>query len=143
MKGETYSERMAKDALLKAQKAIEQINWRHIEGQLKLNRRDIAKLKSQITLQIRNLNWQKINNDVKTEAGQEQLELVLDAAKQNQALKFYQQNEVWQEAMKRRLTEQEQILKEADLRAKETRKAVEEKKVQLQLEMKKKRIIYI
>ena len=143
MKGETYSERMAKDALLKAQKAIEQINWQQIEKQLKFNRHDIAKLKNQLAIQMRSLNWQKINNDVKVQAGQEQLQIIVDAAKQNQALKFYQQNEAWQEAMKQQLSEQEQILKEADLRAKEAQKALEEKKLQIQREMKKKSIIYI
>lgn len=143
MKGETYNERMAKDALLKAKRAMELINWQKIEKQLKYNRRDIAKLKNEIISQIQNLNWQKINNEVKVQLSQEQMDKLQDAVKQEEIIKQYQQNQAFYEALHRRLTEQEQLLKGTDQRIQESQNGVEQQQKKLQLEMKKRRIIYI
>ncbi len=143
IKGTTYTEHVQKDAVLKVQKALEQINWQKIEKQLKYNRRDIAKLKQEITCQIESLNWQKINNDVKSQLSQEQLEKLQDAVKREQQIKRYQLTEAYNEALQRQLAEQEQLMRESHQRATESRKATEAQEKKLQQEMKKKRIIYI
>jgi beta-lactamase regulating signal transducer with metallopeptidase domain len=143
LKGETYNERMAKDALLKAQKAMAQINWQKIEKQFKYSRRDIAKLKNEIAIQIQNLNWQKINNEVKAQFGQEQLEKLQEAVKQDQIIKQYQQTEAYYEAMRRQLAEHEQFIKETEQRMLESQKAAGQEQKKVKLEMKKRKIIYI
>ena len=142
-KGETYNERMAKDAFLKVQKAMQQINWQRIEKQLKFNRKDIAKLKNELVLQIRKLNWQQINNDVKLQTNLDQIEKIQEALKQKEVIKQYQLTEAYHEAMARQLTEQEQLLKETEQRQEEARKAAELQLQRLQAEMKKRRIIYL
>jgi molybdenum cofactor biosynthesis enzyme MoaA len=143
VKGSTYNEHLQKDAVLKVQKALEQINWQKIEKQLKYNRRDIAKLRNEITRQLQGLNWQKINSDVKSQVNQEQLEKLQDAAKQEQTIKRYQLTEAYNEALQRQLAEQDQLLKEGQQRAAESRKATELQEKKLQQELKKRRIIYI
>jgi hypothetical protein len=143
MKGETYNERLAKDALIKVQRAFEQINWQKIERQLKYNRRDIAKLKKEIALQIQNLDWQKINSDVQTRLSQQQLEKLQQVINQDQAIKQYQQHEAYSEALQKQLAEQERIMKESQQRMQESQQAAEQQQKKLQLEMKKRRIICI
>ncbi len=143
IKGTTYTEHVQKDAVLKVQKALEQINWQKIEKQLKYNRRDITKLKNEISRQIEKLNWQKINSDVKQQLTQDQLDKLQDAAKQEQQLKHYQLTEAYNEALQRQLAEQDQLIKESQQRAIESRKAAELQEKKLQQEMKRKRIIYI
>ncbi len=143
IKGSTYTEHVQKDAVLRAQKALEQINWQKIEKQLKYSRRDMARLKTELTRQIQKLNWQKITNEVKLQSTQEQLEKLQEAANQDQQLKHYQRTEAYNEAMLRQLAEQEQLIKESQQRALESRKATELQERKLQQELKKRRIIYI
>jgi paraquat-inducible protein B len=143
MKGETYNERIAKDALIKVQRAFEQINWQKIERQLKYNRRDIAKLKKEIALQIQNLDWQKINSDVQTRLSQQQLEKLQQVINQDQAIKQYQQHEAYSEALQKQLAEQERVMKESQQRMRESQQAAEQQQKKFQLEMKKRRIICI
>jgi len=142
-KGETYNERMAKDAFLKVQKAMQQINWQQIEKQFKFNRKDIAKLKNELALQIKNLNWQQINNDVKLQGNLDQMAKLHETLQQNEAIKQYRQTEAYHEALARQLTEQEQLLKETEQRQEEARKAAVLLQQRVQAEMKKRRIIYL
>jgi len=142
-RGETYNERMAKDALLKAQKAIQQIDWQKIEKQLKVNRKDIAKLKNELVLQIQKLNWQQINDDVRLQFSLDDMGKIQETLKQKEAIKQYQQTEAYHEAITRRLTEQEQLLKETEQRQEEARKAALLQQKRIEAEMKKRRIIYI
>jgi len=143
IKGATYTEHVQKDAALKVQKALEQINWQKIEKQLKYNRRDIVKLKNELIRQIQSLNWQKINSDVKLQLSQEQLEKMQEAVNQDKQIKRYQLTEAYNEALQRQLAEQEQLIKEGQQRAQESRKAAELQEKKLLQEMKKRRIIYI
>jgi len=143
IKGETYNERKAREAMIKTQKALAAINWQKIEKDLKYNSRDLVKLKKEITLQLQNVNWQKINVDVQNELGQQQFEKLQEAVKQNQVIKLYQQNEVYNEALQKHLILQEQVIKESDERLQENQKAVDQQQKKLLLEMKKRRIIYI
>jgi len=143
IKGDTYTEHAAKDALLRVQKAIDQINWQKIEKQLKYNRRDIVKLKNELTRQVQNLNWQKINSEVKSQVSQEQQEKMQDAVKQDQMIKRYQLTEAYNEALHRQMAEQEQLIKEGQQRALDSRKAAELQEKKLHQELKKRRIIYI
>lgn len=63
-KVETYQQRTARESLAKAQKAIESINWKKIEKMLD-NKADIKKLREEIQSSLLQLNWQKINEEVK------------------------------------------------------------------------------
>ncbi len=143
LKGLSYNDRMAKDALLKTQKALEQLNWQKIEKQLKYKKLDIAKLKTEIAGQLQKLNWLQINSEVKLELTQEQLNKLQDAVNQDRALKQYQQIEAYQEAMTRQLAEQAQYTNEATQRLRETQKAATQQQKKTETEMKRKRIIYI
>jgi len=120
-----------------------QINWQQIEKQFKFNRKDIAKLKNELTLQIKNLKWQQINNDVKLQGNLDQMAKLHETLQQNEAIKQYQQTEAYHEALARRLTEQEQLLKETEQRQEEARKAAVLLQQRVQAEMKKRRIIYL
>jgi len=143
LKSLTYNERMAKDAMLKAQKALEQLNWQKIEKELKYHRKDLAKLKNEIVVQLQKMNWQKINSEVKEQLSQEQMEKVSEAIQQDQTLKQYQQMEAYSEAMTRQLAAQQQLGQEAAQRAERARKAAEQQQKKTELELKKRRIIYI
>ncbi|MFT3934897.1 MAG: M56 family metallopeptidase [Chitinophagaceae bacterium] len=142
-KGETYNEKMANDAMLKTQKALNQLNWASIEKQLKAGNKNLAKLKTEIERQLKSLNWQQINAEVKGQANLQQLQLVQDAYRQNQELKLYQLSEANREALSRQLAEQDQLLKDASLKAEESQKAIILQQKKLEAEMKKKRIIYL
>jgi len=143
IKGETYAERKAREALCNTQRALAQLNWQKIEKEVKSQPKLLAKLKKELSLQLQQLNWQRINADVQNELQQQQQEIVQDAIKQQQTLKEYQQTEEYYEALKRRLAAQEQTIKMSDQRLRATQKAVEDKQKKLTQEMKKRRIIYI
>ena len=143
IKGETYAERKAREALCNTQKALAQLNWQKIEKDLRSQPKLLAKLKKELNLQLQRLNWQQINAEVQDELQQQQQEVLQDAVRQQQTLKEYQQTEEYYEALKRRLAEQEQTIKMSDQRLRETQKAVEDKQKKIVQEMKKRRIIYI
>jgi len=143
IKGETYAERKAREALCNTQKALAQLNWQKIEKNLRSQPKLLAKLKKELSLQLQRLNWQQINAEVQDELQQQQQEVLQDAVRQQQTLKEYQQTEEYYEALKRRLAEQEQTIKMSDQRLRETQKAVEDKQNKIVQEMKKRRIIYI
>ncbi|MEO5685340.1 MAG: M56 family metallopeptidase [Chitinophagaceae bacterium] len=143
IKGETYSERTAKEGLIKAQKALEQINWQKIEKQLKYSRQEMAKLKKEITLQLQNMNWQKISNEVRGQLSQEQLDKLQQTLNQGQSIQLYRQSEAYNEAIQRQMAEQDQLMKEAEQRMQDSKKAADLQQKKLEQEMKKRRIIYI
>ncbi|MEP6750017.1 MAG: M56 family metallopeptidase [Bacteroidota bacterium] len=143
IKGETYAERKAREAQIKAQKAMAEINWQKIEKDFKYNKLGLAKLKKELTVQLQNLNWQKINADVQNQLNGEQIEALQETIKQNQVIKEYQQTEAYYEALHKNLAEQAQVIKISHQRAVENQKTVEEQQKKLQAEMRKKRIIYL
>ncbi len=143
IKGETYAERKAREALCNAQKALTLLNWQKIQKDLKSQPKLLAKLKKELNLQLQNLNWQSINAQVQTELQQQQTEATQEAIRQQQALREYQQTEVYYEALQRKLAEQEQSIRMSDQRLKETQKAVEDKQKKIVHELTKRRIIYI
>ena len=143
IKGETYAERKAREALCNTQKALAQLNWQKIEKDLRSQPKLLTKLKKELSLQLQRLDWQQINAEVQDELQQQQQEVLQDAVRQQQTLKEYQQTEEYYEALKRRLAEQEQTIKMSDQRLRETQKAVEDKQKKIVQEMKKRRIIYI
>lgn len=143
VKGETYNERVAKEALVKAQKALALIDWQKIERQLKYRNQDIAKLKKELEEQLKSLNWQKISQEVQSALAQEQLAKLQQAAKLDQSLQQYRQTEAYYEALHKQMAEQEQALKATEDRMLESQRAAERQQKKLQQEMKKRRIIYI
>ena len=143
VKGETYAERQAREALYNTQKALAQLNWQKIEKDLKSQPKLLAKLKKELNLQLQDLNWQRINTEVQDELQQQQLSAVQEVIRQQQTLKEYQQTAVYYEALRRRIAEQEQVIRLSDQQLKETQKMLEDKQKKLTLELKKRRIIYI
>lgn len=143
VKGETYNERVAKEALGKALKALEQIDWQKIEKQLKYKNQDIAKLKKELDAQIQGMNWQKISKEVQSAIAQEQLDKLQQAAQLDKTMQQYRQAEAYYEALQKQMAEQQQALKATEERAQESQRAAERQHKKLQLEMKKRRIIYI
>ncbi len=142
-KGETYQELLAREALIKAKKAMNVINWQKIEKQMKYSARDLAKLKSEITRELVNLNWQQINKDVQTEMQGEHIQKAVQAIRQENLLKLYQQYETNSELINKQLLESDQLLKASDKKMQSTRQQLLQKQKQAQEELKKQRIIYI
>jgi beta-lactamase regulating signal transducer with metallopeptidase domain len=142
-KSETYNERVAREALIKAKKAIEVINWQKIEKELKYNKRDLAKLKLEITNELAKLNWQQINKDVQVQLNMEQLDKMQELVQQDQAIKKYQQDQVFYEALQKQLQEQDRVIKESDTQVQKTQKSLLQQQKKVQVEMKKRRIVYI
>jgi beta-lactamase regulating signal transducer with metallopeptidase domain len=64
VKAESYYEKNARESLVKAKKAVQQIDWEKIEKQLD-NKVDIKKLRKEIEKSLEELNWQEINEEVK------------------------------------------------------------------------------
>ena len=64
VKAESYYEKNARESLVKAKKAVQQIDWEKIERQLD-NKVDIKKLRKEIEKSLEELNWQEINEEVK------------------------------------------------------------------------------
>ncbi|MES1226153.1 MAG: hypothetical protein ABUT20_62335, partial [Bacteroidota bacterium] len=143
IKGETYNETKARESLIKAQKALTLLNWQKIEKELKYNKQDLAKLKKVLTFQLQNLDWQKINVEVQNDLNQEQLEKLQETIKQEQLIKQYQEIAAYNEALRRQLAEQEQLIKATDQRAQSSQKAAQQQQKKLLVEMKKRRIIDI
>jgi bla regulator protein blaR1 len=143
VKGETYNERVAKESLTKARKALEQIDWQKIEKQLKYKNQDIAKLKKELDAQIQGMNWQKISKEVQSALAQEQLDKLQQAAQLDRTMQQYRQAETYYEALQKQMAEQEQALKATEERAQDSQRAAESQRKKLQQEMKKRRIIYI
>ena len=143
IKGETYSERMARESMVKAQRAIALVDWKKIEKDFKSQPKALAKLKKELTIQLQSLNWQKINADTQEEIQRQQAEKLQEAFRQNEVIKQYQQKEVYLEAIQKQLTEQEQLIKVSGQKLDDSQKELQERRKKLQLEMKKKRIIYI
>ncbi len=143
IKGQTYTEQQANEARVKAQKAMAEINWQAIEKKLKYSQHDLAKLKRELALQLQSLNWQRINVDAQNELNQQQFGNIQEARMQNQAIQQYQQRELLNEVLQKQLTEQAQLIKATDLHAQEVLKTMDQQQKKLQLEMKKRKIIYI
>ena len=114
IKGETFDERKARETLVKTQKALASINWNKIEKDLKYSSGSLAKLKKELIIQIQALNWQKINLDAQDEMSQQQVQKLQEAVKQDQAIKAYQQNEMFYNELQKQLTEQEQVIKTSE-----------------------------
>lgn len=142
-KGETYNEHAAHEALIKAKKAMEAINWQKIEKSLKYPKRDLAKLKLEITGELARLNWQQINKDAQVELNLDQAGKLKEVMEQEQVIKRYSQTQAYYEAVQKQLLEQEQLIKANDLQMQKTQQAVEQQQKKIKLEMKKRRIIYI
>ncbi|MEP7277121.1 MAG: M56 family metallopeptidase, partial [Bacteroidota bacterium] len=143
IKGETFDETRAREAMVKTQKALEQIDWQAIEKELKISKQELAKLKKVITLQLKSLNWQKVNTETWQALGQEQIERLQATINQEQLLRQYRQAEIYNENIRLQLTEQEQLIKVSDEHARAGLQAAEQQQLQLQQEMKKRRIIYL
>lgn len=81
IKAESYQEMNARESLEKAQKAIEKLDWKKIEKQLK-NTVNIVSLRKQIEQSLEQLNWQQINKEVKESIDRENSEKMRASIKQ-------------------------------------------------------------
>jgi beta-lactamase regulating signal transducer with metallopeptidase domain len=143
VKGETYSEHKAHEAVIRTQKAIAEINWQKIEKSLKVNKAGMAKLKKELTVQMQNLNWSQINNEVQNQLSREQMEKLQETVRQSRVIQQYQQNEAYLEALQKHLNEQAQVIKVSDERLQGNLKTAEQQQKKLLVEMRKRRIIYL
>ncbi len=143
IKGETYAEKQAREAFVKAKKAMEQINWQRIEHDLRYNKRSLEKLKAEISKELSALNWQQINQEVQDQQKITEMQKTRAALLKAQAIHQYQQNEVYSEALRRNLMEKDQLIQESEKRQEAQQKILNEQQKKLQDEMKKKRIVCI
>jgi hypothetical protein len=143
IKGETFSEKQAREALAKAKIALEQIDWRRIEHDLRYNKRAIEKLKAEISKEIAGLNWQQINQQVQDQQKLAEIQKARAVYLKEQTLKQYQQSETYNEAMRKQLMENDQLLKDNEKRAADQQKALLDQQKKQEADMKKKRIVYI
>ena len=111
IKPETYRERNAKESLLKAKKALNQINWATIEKSLpaKVN---IMALRREIEKSIDQLNWQQIDEAVKDSINQ-QADKAYKTGLNDQAeeIKMYKTHQMQLEMLQNKLQLQQKALK--------------------------------
>lgn len=150
VKGETYAEKQAREALTKAKKAMEQINWQRIEQELKYNKRTLEKLKAEISKELTALNWQQINQEVQEQQKVNDLQRARAVILKEQSLKQYQQSEAYYENLRQQLMQRDQLMK-----ANEEHLQIQQKEVNEQLKKcqpaqaapvqttKKKKVVYI
>ncbi len=109
---ETYSEHKAREAMVKAQKALDQIDWTNIEKQLKNSKGDIAEIKKQIEASLRKVNWQQINQQVNDSLSVENnLRMRLNLRNDYDSMKVYKDRQQQYELLQENLKRQEQQYK--------------------------------
>jgi beta-lactamase regulating signal transducer with metallopeptidase domain len=143
IKGETFSEKQAREALSKAKKAMEQINWQRIQHDLKYNKRSLDKLKAEISRELATLDWQQINTEVMEQQKIADMQKTRSVILREQSLRQYQQNETYNEAVRKALMEKTQQLKESEERQETQQQILIDQQKKLQDEMRKKKIVYI
>lgn len=89
IKQESYNERLARESMVKAQKAVEKIDWVKIEKEFKKSKVDLAKLRLQIQKSLQDLNWQEINQQVKDSLNKQNVENVRALQKEFENLNNY------------------------------------------------------
>ena len=74
---ETVEEKAAKESLLKALKALDEVDWSALEKQLNASGQkiDIKKFQDEIKKSLKTVDWQKVNIEAKIEALKEQTRL--------------------------------------------------------------------
>lgn len=74
---ESVDEKAARESLLKALKAIDEIDWAGLEKQLKASgeKVDIKKIQEELKKSLKDLDWQKVNVEAKIESLKEQTRL--------------------------------------------------------------------
>jgi len=74
---ETLDEKAARESLLKALKAIDEIDWVSLEKQLKASgeKVDIKKFQEELKKSLKDLDWQRVNVEAKIESLKEQTRL--------------------------------------------------------------------
>jgi len=141
VKRETYREHVARETATKAQIALRSINWQQMEKNLKLSKRELAKLKVELSKQLAGVNWEQVDNNLLTKEKLEEIETLNKVLMQQKTMKEYQQQEAVYQDLQRKLMERDQFIRETDKRMQEQGKALMEKDKKLQCELSKRRII--
>ncbi|MBS1566294.1 MAG: hypothetical protein JST39_18060 [Bacteroidetes bacterium] len=126
IKGETFAEKQAREALVKTKKAIDQLNWDRIQKQLKYKKITMEKLKAEITKELAELNWQQINQETQEQQKLNDLQRTRALMLKEQSLKQYQQSEAYYEALRQQLMQKDQLIKTTDEQLQIQRKALED-----------------
>jgi len=145
VKGETYTEKQAREALTRTKIAMNQINWQRIERELRYNKRSLNRLKAEISKELSALNWQQINQDVQEQQKTNELQKARAIVLKEQAIKEYQQNEAYSEALREQLMQRDQLIKANEQQLQNQQKELinEQRKKSAEQTAKKKRIVYI
>jgi beta-lactamase regulating signal transducer with metallopeptidase domain len=143
IKGETYAECMAKEALIKTRKALEQINWNKIEQQLNYNKEQVDRLKQELAIELAKLNWQKINDEVQQQLKASQYNNLQKLMQQQLQMEQFQKTAAYYELVQKQLQDNQQYLKDTQQQQLQYRKATEEKNRQILDSSKRKKIVYI
>lgn len=137
----TYDERMARESLQKALKALDALNWEKIGSEIDRNGKRInaAKLKAQLRKSLSQLDWQKINDDATPSVGEadeqrmkEDLQLQIHALKTNK-------NRPLQETQKL----ERQIIQGQERLYQDNLKKLNESLKEIELIRKRNKIVYI
>ncbi len=127
----TYTDHVARESLIKAQKAVDEIDWDKIEKQFKGKTKvDIKKIKDQIQLSLQQLNWQKINREAKDSVAKENLDNMKASLKieHDEMLKYKVLQEHFQQIRKNIELEEEKYKKGAELKFMDVQQKIGKKK---------------
>ena len=108
VKAETYYERSARESLVKAKKAVQQIDWQRIEKQLNKSV-DIAKLRKEIEKSLEEVNWQQINEEVKLALAKENTERMKALRQEAEELNRYKAQQIQLQKIDQQLNLQREL----------------------------------
>jgi hypothetical protein len=138
-----FHDKQARESKLKAQKALAAVDWKKIEHTLKLKGKDIQQLKVALDQEMAKLDWKRINDLASQELNKDQVKMIQTLKDQVMEMQNFQQQQTYLKAMEEQIQEKERLLKAGDRYLEEIQKNIEEKQKKLDLELKKKKIIFI
>jgi beta-lactamase regulating signal transducer with metallopeptidase domain len=139
-KKESYYERNARESLVKAQKAIDKIDWKKIEKQFQ-NKVDVSQLKKEIENSLNEVNWQQINQEVKESFEKENIEKMKTLQKEAEDVQRYKAQSIELQRIQENLNEQQDIYqRELEKQKIQIRKGLQDERQKTKV---RKTIVYI
>jgi beta-lactamase regulating signal transducer with metallopeptidase domain len=132
VKQESYEERVARESLIRAQNALNKLDWKKIGKSLKQGKADALTLRQQIQTSLQDLNWKEINQEVRDSLNLAQMNNTKESlSREYELMNAYKSQQLKLDRLTKQLRQQQDVYK----------KDVEIKLYNVQEQVKKTRVI--
>jgi beta-lactamase regulating signal transducer with metallopeptidase domain len=112
VKQESYEERVARESLIRAQSALNKLDWKKIGKSLKQGKADALTLRQQIQTCLQDLNWKQINQEVRDSLNQAQLNNTKESlSREYELMNAYKSQQSKLDQLTKQLRQQQDVYK--------------------------------